>query len=194
MTSVIARPRTSFYTWIYSTGAHSTSCHIAFAFVTCLVSAASALSPNKQQGSAEDCFGSVQQKYLAEDLSTHIAVMTRLYNDFGSATRDRLEGNINSINFPEFHKHTNDTFSAVNEDTKSTNEVELKKQLLQCAKRERKCVDNALAKLLSEMEENAEDGEVRRQRQKANAVRLYVGAAKLYGDIYLARDLSKRAK
>ena len=169
---------------------------MVFAFVTCLAGAAAATPFKKQEQAAEDCFGSARQKYLAEDLSSHIAVMSRLYNDIGSAARDRVEGNVNSINFPEFHKPNNDTPFAGDNDTRSKYETKLKEELLQLARYERHWVEVALENLLSDMGEIPRyDGAVSQRRtRKANAFRLYAGAAKLYGDIYTARDLSNRVE
>ncbi|KKY15986.1 putative ent-kaurene synthase [Diplodia seriata] len=56
-------------------------------------------STNKDE---EDCFPLVSQKYFAADLCRHLATMCRMYNDYGSVRRDRVEGNLNSVDFAEF--------------------------------------------------------------------------------------------
>ena len=104
---IFSRPRRSFYTWLHTTGAESVSCPFSFAFLTCLLGATSVPAQERSQEPADDCFSSIRQKYLAQEACTHLAVMSRLYNDFGSVSRDLIEANVNSINFPEFHRGLN---------------------------------------------------------------------------------------
>lgn len=40
--------------------------------------------------------------YIAENLCHHLSNLCRIYNDYGSSSRDQDKGNLNSINFPEF--------------------------------------------------------------------------------------------
>lgn len=75
-------PRISFYSWAHTIGAISVSCPFSFAFFTCILRPSSLKSP--------DCFSFVRQKYLAADLCSHLAVMSRLYNDYSSISRDSL--------------------------------------------------------------------------------------------------------
>ena len=93
--AIFLNPCTSYYSWAHTTGAVSVSCPFSFAFFACLLGS----SPLRRG----DCFPLLGRKYLAADLCFHLAVMSRMYNDYGSITRDRLEANINSINFPGFH-------------------------------------------------------------------------------------------
>ena len=160
--SVFTASRNSFYTWAHSTGADSVSCPFSFAFLTCLISAFSATSHTKLPTS--DCFGSVRQKYLAEDLYSHLAVMSRLYNDTGSLKRDWLEANVNSINFPEFYSCIDDG------SPHATNERDLKETLLGLAEYERGCVDVALTRLLSDLKQDPVQATSKRQAQTVNAV------------------------
>lgn len=204
-TTIFATPRTSFHTWAHSTGADSVSCPFSFAFFTCLVGAAatpSSAPPRPQKPAAapaDDCFGSVRLKYLAGELCSHLAVMSRLYNDFGSVVRDRVEANVNSVNFPEFHSgavvHRWRSVSLTVDDEKAGRHVceeDLKGDLLVLARLEREAVDLACARLLEDIEGRPRENGVVRQTLKRNAVRLFVGVAKLYADIYVARDLSNR--
>ena len=168
-------PRTSFYSWAHSTGADSVSCPMSFAFFTCLLGS---LSP-----SSLDCFSSVQQKYMAHDLCSHLAVMSRLYNDYGSTARDRDEGNINSINFPEFNSnkeiHTNTEPSSV--------EVRLREDLLALSKYERDNANFVLEKFIVSLEANGS-----KDRLKTDGLQLFAKVSALYADMYVARDLSNR--
>ena len=193
-TKVFASPKTSFYNWAHSTGADSISCPFSFAFLTCLLGATSTHSLSPLQQVAADCFGSVGQKYLAEDFCSHLAVMSRLYNDFGSIVRDNLEGNINSVNFPEFHAYTVDPDTNGSVITGPSEEERLKGDLLKLAECERQNADLALIKLLSDIEKESSQGTTARKREKSNSIRLYAGVAKLYADIYVLRDLSNRVQ
>lgn len=192
-TSVFANPRQPFFNWAHTTGADSVSCPFSFAFLTCLLGAAPATTrnPSRPEGRADDCFGSARQKYLAQELCMHLAVMSRLYNDFGSVERDRLEANINSINFPEFHgcaaPRTEEEGAAAAE-----HEVKLKEDLLELAKHERQSADVAAERLLGELEGKGEAGGARKKKEKADAIRLFIGVTRLYADLYVARDLSNR--
>ncbi|KAL8687602.1 MAG: hypothetical protein Q9218_006270, partial [Villophora microphyllina] len=98
VTKVWLWPGNSHYIWAHTTGAVHTTCAFSFQYYLCLLghSAFGYPSPN--------IFDSAYTKYLAGDLCTHLAVMSRLYNDYGSVLRDDAESNINSINFPEFHR------------------------------------------------------------------------------------------
>ncbi len=193
-TTIITGPRTSFYVWAHSIGADSISCPMSFAFLACLVGAMNSPLQEKRQRSAADCFESVRQQYLAEDLCSRLAVMSRLYNDFGSVVRDRLEANINSINFPEFHSHSSEGIVPAEHDSDSINEEKLKGDLLRLAQDERQNADVALLKLLSDLKGKPGDHRIGSQGRRVNAVRLFTGVTKLFADIYVSRDLSNRIR
>ena len=189
---IFEKARTSFYTWVHSTGADSISCPFSFAFLTCLTSASSRDLNRKLIGLASDCFGSVRQKYLAQELSSHLATMSRLYNDYGSLERDRLEANINSINFPEFHVRPCSFSADTDGHVEALTEIQLKRDLLELAELERRYADDALDRLLKEMDNNRGGISRKEVTRKAKAVKLFAGVAKLYADIYVTRDLSNR--
>ena len=104
-------PRSSFYSWTHTTASKHISAPFSFAFYTCLI--------GSTLGNGDSCFLSARQDYLAQDLSLHLAVMSRLYNDYASVPRDRAEKNLNSVNFPEHHQGAIAGSSGlpVNEDT-----------------------------------------------------------------------------
>lgn len=122
----------------------------------------------------------------------HLAVMSRLYNDFGSVERDRIEANINSINFPEFPKYA----SHENSDTEKAtarHKRRLKEDLLELAKHERRSAEMAAERLLEDLEASGgQGGGIRKRKEKADALRLFIGVTSLYADLYVARDLSNR--
>lgn len=168
-------PRTSFYTWAHTIGAVSVSCPFSFAFFTCILRPSSLQSP--------DCFSSVRQKYLAGDLCSHLAVMSRLYNDYSSLSRDHTEGNINSIDFAEFHGYAR--HSSASDKEQKAKELRLKKDLLCLAQYERECADAVAEKLVKDLSSDRGVG-----KMKAKSVMLFVGVVALYADMYVAKDLS----
>lgn len=168
-TAVFLNPCTSYYSWAHTTGAVSVSCPFSFAFFACLLG-----SSPLQRG---DCFPLLGRKYLAADLCFHLAVMSRMYNDYGSITRDRLEANINSINFPEFHS------SPVHDP--EAKEQDLKTNLLALAQYERQCADTIAERLVTELRTSFGDGAA-----KARGLTLFVGVTGLYADMYVAKDFS----
>ncbi len=182
-TSIFSSARQSFYSWVHNTGAESVSCPLSFAFLTCLLGATSSSAHKLPQEPADDCFGSARQQYLAQELCTHLAVMSRLYNDYGSVERDRIEANINSINFPEFHR-TSSGIATVKDESR------LKEEVLELAKIERQSADVTSEAFFRDLEGAIAAGGRSREKGKANAVRLFIGVTRLYADIYVARDLS----
>ena len=184
---IFTSPRTSYYTWAHTIGAESVSSPFSFAFFCCLLGATTSPSTGPK-----DCFPSVFEKHLARDLSGHLAVMSRLYNDYGSLERDRLEANINSVNFPEFHNayylgHDTSGSGSSNEINKTH---KLKEDLLALAQYERCSAESAGNKLLDTLRTSG----LRKDRAKADGVELFIGVAALYADIYVAKDLSNHVE
>jgi hypothetical protein len=77
--------------WARGTASDDTSCPFSFSFFACLIS-----KPGKH------CFAGPRAQYFSQSLCRHLATMCRQYNDYGSATRDAEEGNVNSFDFPDF--------------------------------------------------------------------------------------------
>ncbi|MCJ1438192.1 hypothetical protein MMC27_007579 [Xylographa pallens] len=180
-TVVFSTPRSPYSIWATTTGAESVSCPFSFAFFTCLLGLSS--------GESGDSYSSTYQRYLAQDLCTRLAVMSRMYNDYGSIARDRAEANINSVNFPEFHSRSIEQQQSASSQDVQASETMLKAELLSLAQYERACVDTAMEALLRNMETGTRTG-----KAKADGVRLFAGVTALYADIYVARDLSNSLK
>lgn len=178
-TGVFWTPKTSYYNWANTIGAVSVSCPFSFAFFTCLLQSTSL--------QFADCFPCVRQRYLADDLCSRLAVMSRLYNDYGSVARDRAEGNINSIDFPEFYTSPHD--NALSGEGQAAKEVRLKADLLGLAQYERECAGTVAERLVKDLRRGFGDG-----KTKARCVMLFVGVVDLYADMYVAKDLSNRIK
>lgn len=186
-------PRTAYYTWTHTTAAEHISCPFSFAFYACLLGSSST-SPSNSNNVRDDCFPSAVQKYLAQDLCTHLAVMSRLYNDYASIARDRAEKNLNSVNFPEFHPpsllHTSATVTThttyLNDDEL---ESKLKTAVLQLAEYERACVGMVAGRLVEGLKASGKMG-----KRTADAVGLFVAVTELYAEMYVVRDLTNRVK
>jgi hypothetical protein len=103
--------------------------------------------------------------------------MCRQYNDFGSIARDRLEGNLNSVDFAEFESETEKQGSV---DQKAVGGKK-KAEIFQIAEYERRCLDAALSKL-----GQCWDADL------MSMIKLFVCVTDLYGQIYVARDIGVR--
>lgn len=180
-------PRTSHYTWGHTTAASHTSCPLSFRFYTCLLGHRS----SDASFPSADVFDLGYTKYLAEDVSSHVAVMIRLSNDYGSIARDEGECNINSVNFPEFQicteLNTDPTLDEAHAGKQQTRQA--KGQLLRLVQYERRCVDEACAALFENLESTS-----KKAWNTRDAVELFVGVAKMYAELYEARDISNRVK
>ncbi|RHZ63609.1 terpene synthase family protein [Aspergillus thermomutatus] len=159
--------RSSFYRWVYSTSSDHTSCPYSFAFYQCLLGFEHA-STNAA------CFRTGEEKYIAEAMCRHLAVMCRMYNDYGSLARDRDEQNVNCVNFPEFAQ------------AGPKSDAVRQKQLFSLAEFERSNVERGL-EVLAEMA--ARDRAKTRVLEK---VQMFCDVTDLYGQIYVARDIASR--
>lgn len=111
-------------------------------------------------------------RYLAADFGARVALMSRMYNDLGSVVRDRAEGNVNCVDFAELNNGQGPETA--------------KKRLVELAQYERDAAGWVGARLMSELR----SGEGKDKVRKAAAVRLFLGVAELYADVYEVKDLS----
>ncbi|KAM0805418.1 hypothetical protein BDR22DRAFT_969133 [Usnea florida] len=206
-------PASSYYTWVHTTSADHTSCPFVFTFYTCLIAPTPGI----------ECFTTVEQQYVAQDVARRLSTMCRMYNDYGSVARDRAEGNLNSLNFPEFaRKETSKSCNCeaateacgcsnqvaeseqkgtttpatgartlLDENVRDVNEKQVigeyekaKKSLFWLAEYERRGMDAALQEL----------GRLVADEGLMEKVRLFVDVTDLYGQMYVARDLTERVK
>ncbi|KAJ8120179.1 hypothetical protein ONZ43_g3048 [Nemania bipapillata] len=176
--------RESFFHWVRTTSADHTSCPYSFAFISCLIS--SSLTPG------QDCFPSTTQKYLAEALCWRLATMCRMYNDYGSVGRDKKEGNLNSVNFPEFQAPQNMTQAKPSTNVSGDSR---KDTLLALAEYERKDLDTIVARLDLEINSQETPPEIKsREKRKMEILRMFIDVTDLYGQIYVIRDIASRMK
>jgi hypothetical protein len=160
--------RGTYYSWVQSTGADTTQSPAIFLFFCCLAAAP-----------GEPFFRGVRQHYLSSALSRHLANLCRQYNDYGSASRDLAEGNLNSLNFPEFHEMMmrGEHWAAAKRGT------DPKTDLLFVAEYERECLEHAITRLSAVM-----------GPREMDALRVFVDTVDLYGQIYAARDISNHVR
>ena len=181
---IFTSARTSYYTWVHTTGGDSVSCPMSFAFFTCILGAFCS-----RKGNAENCFFSAHRRYLASDLCARLAVMSRMYNDIGSVARDRAEKNVNSVNFAAFHTSCNDGHETASEVVPEAQDwTQPINDLLVLARYEREMADSVGDRLLSDLRSTG----LRKDLCKADGIDLFMGVTALYADLYVARDLSNR--
>lgn len=82
----------NYWDWVRSISAVHTSCPYSWDWVSCRMTS--------ERG--DEPFPTALTKYLSAELGQHLAVMCRMYNSYGSLARDKAEGNLNSMDFPEF--------------------------------------------------------------------------------------------
>jgi len=169
-------PRGTYYSWVRTTSADNTHCPFTFLFFSCLA----APKPS------EPFFKGVRQHYLSNALCRHLANLCRQYNDYGSVARDQAESNLNSLNFPEFHEPYRPQEDGGQAEIRD--EGAMKKDLFFIAEYERECLNHAIDKL------NAEMTTSKQGVWKSNALRSFVDTVDLYGQIYVARDITNRVK
>ena len=102
-----------------------------------------------------------------------------MYNDLGSVKRDVREGNLNSINFPEFSFRGKKRLAVDMEETGSEHAYS---ELMWIAEYERRGLVIALGML----------GEELGRDQLWKAIKLFVDLTDLYGQLYVARDIGDR--
>lgn len=171
-------PRGTYYSWVRNTSADNTHSPFTFVYFSCLAAPAR----------GEPFFHGTRQHYLSSALSRHLANLCRQYNDFGSVARDRLEGNLNSLNFPEFHEQNDLWMKERVAGDELRDEKAMKQDLFAIAEYERECLDHVSSKLGAELR-NSKRGEV-----KWRALQTFISTVDLYGQIYVARDITNRVK
>ncbi|KAK8043770.1 hypothetical protein PG994_012608 [Apiospora phragmitis] len=179
-------PKRSFYNWVRSTSADHTSCPFSFIFFVCLVAG--------QPGSHfHDAFAMSKTAYVLEDLCRHLASLCRMYNDYGSVSRDRAEANLNSVDFPEFQEarphgqqQNYEPLSAPSSASASSLLEDAKKELMWIAEYERRGLNRAVA----ELEKIAAAGAC--SRELVEALEVFCNVTDLYGQIYVIRDIAAR--
>lgn len=202
--------RSSYFTWVHTTGANDTGCPFSFQFFACLVSYSSMIKGKCKEKSdcGKYCFESTRAGYVAQSLARRLAVMCRMYNDYGSMVRDKTEGNLNSLDFAEFHvtsvqsamrrksgdpPSTNENRPEVPDNcevnwNRPTNGMKLgawdektsKEELMEIAEFERMGMELAMRRL----EQIIQDKDVLRM------VRVFVDVTDTFGLLYVQKDIA----
>src|SRR6201996_4519740 len=153
-------PASSYLKWVRTLGSDHVSGFSSSAFFFCH------LSPNGE------VFPSPELKFIAQDCVSHISVLCRIWNDWGSMTRDIAERNINGMNFPEF---------------RGMDEQEVKIHMRHISDYERRCLHKALEELrdtaCSQMGEKC-------GTSWFDAFSLFFRGAEVYNSIYEFKDIS----
>ncbi|KAG9229804.1 hypothetical protein BJ875DRAFT_521962 [Amylocarpus encephaloides] len=155
----------SYYAWTHTTAAAHSCSPLSLAFFRCLF--------------PQDIAGrkvSAEEQYLIQDLWMHFGNKARMENDRASVRRDRNEGNLNSLDFPEFTRWVDrdDIKVAV-------------AQLTRIIEYEKKC-----CKLGFEALAALEDG--KKKNSQIEALRFYYFLVDIYNDVYVLKDISSERK
>lgn len=160
----------SFFKWSRGPAADHIGLPLTLSFLLCLISR-----------NGKDSFETAEAKYFAEDMVRHLAACARMYNDYGSVVRDRDEDNLNGVNFPEFSTQSKGEDSNGADDGEEEEMGKKKKQLLELAKYEERCVDGGMKELEGLCGERV-----------MGVVRVFRSVVDVYNQMYVARDLSPR--
>ncbi|KAK2038154.1 ent-kaurene synthase [Colletotrichum somersetense] len=166
-------PTTSYFSWARSIGTNHIASPLYFAFLSCLIPQTVC-----QSLAGRDILPTAEEKYYAEAVSKHSGCMCRIYNDLGSISRDAMEGNINSLNYPEFDH---------------TVAKEKKGALWDIAQFERAAWEHALERLEEATKRRmASMGGKEKKDTEARMKywRMYCHITDLYGQIWVIRDYS----
>ncbi|KAL4736668.1 hypothetical protein BDV11DRAFT_211022 [Aspergillus similis] len=179
----------TYYHWVHFIGSADTSCTLASLFFLCLIS-----EPGKF------CFQHPKAQYLSRTVTHHLSVMCRQYNDYGSAVRDREEGNLNSLDFFEIQQEAQAGTAA--SELRMSNGVSsfvsgtqpfpqpaclspsANGSLIEIAEFERSCMELALQRL--------EDTPGTLDALKR--FRVFVDVTDLFGQVYVLKDLTGRVR
>ncbi|MCJ1351255.1 MAG: hypothetical protein MMC33_001239 [Icmadophila ericetorum] len=153
-------PRRSFFDWVRSISANHTGGPFAFSYILCLL------------GNQTDALETAEEKFIGEDISRHISTACRMINDWGSVDRDRLEYNLNSVDFYEF-----------SHEGQHGDVMKAKIELFQIAKYEQKCLDLALSEL-----------EKKSKSHMFNSIKAFCDVTNMYGELYVLKDLTPRVR
>ena len=154
-----------YHSWVNTTAAKHTSCHLSFAFMACVLSS--------RHANGQECFPSARISYLARDVCQQLAVLSRMYNDWASVARDRAEDNLNSINFLEFGENSDNT---------------ARQELYSLAEWTRKCATDTLEALKNAMQEAKVNTAI------IDGLTSFSETTILYAEMYVVKDLTSRAK
>jgi len=120
--------------------------------------------------------------------------MSRLFNDWSSVVRDQKEGNLNSLNFPEFCAGSCD--ESLEGLKVSDKEVEtVRASLLHLSEYERQASRLAMTNLFEELEAHKKpDCTGTSFKALRKPIELFVYVTELFADMYVAKDLTNATR
>jgi hypothetical protein len=158
-TRVYSSPPSTYIKWVRTTAVEHGSWQYAFSFMICLLS------------NGEDFLHNLEIKYIAQDCVARLSVLARMWNDYGSLSRDRKEVNLNSMFFPEFVG-----------DNENKSDKELRMELERVANYEKRRLESSFTEL--EKVCGSEGSRV------YGAVNIFSNITDIYNEIYRIRDVS----
>jgi hypothetical protein len=177
-------PSMGYAPWLHVIGGGHIAATIALVWVQ-------ACMGHKIRGPCRDCFSNVKQKCMIWNVNTHSAKQLRMFNDYGSITRDAEERNLNSTNFPEFFGAGDAEWLHVNGAEKDAEfgVLQRKAMLLEAAQYERVKTNEELEGLYQELRAEGRKGD-----RIAEWFGLYLAGGDQFSDMYLYRDVTNSTK
>lgn len=153
-------PQTSYHTWLRTTGSSHRCAPLSLAYLLCLMSREQkqALMP--------------EETYVVQYICMHLGHKARLENDRASYARDKREGDLNSLDFPEF-RHV-------------SSEDDRKTHLAPIVDYERKCCVAGIETLRELQAEHKSPG----CEEVLTMLEFYLFLTDIYNDVYVMRDIS----
>jgi hypothetical protein len=153
-----------------------------------------ACAGSKVRDKGSDCFSTVKQKLMAWNANSHAAKQLRMFNDYGSVTRDCEERNLNSTDFPEFFgSNDREWIMRVADGADELDHkfvmMQRQKMLLDAALYERKRTNDELDELYAELRKEGRKGS-----KLADWLGLYYAGGDQFSDMYLLRDVTNSTK
>ena len=156
----------TFFDWVHGTSAYHVGGTLAFPRMICLLPG--------QRKSSREIFNTPEAKYLAQDLSKHLAILARMENDYGGFARDLHEHNLSSVHFlglPASHDHPAEELDI----------PKARQSLRQLAAFERECYERDMRMLKPLI-----------NVQTLKALRTFCNATDLGGQMYAVDDFSPK--
>jgi hypothetical protein len=177
-------PSMGYAPWLHVIGGGHIAATIALVWVQ-------ACMGNKIRGPGRDCFSSVKQKCMIWNANTHSAKQLRMFNDYGSITRDAEERNLNSTHFPDFFGAGDAEWLHVDgaEEDAEFGVLQRKAVLLEAAQYERDRTNEEMEGLYQELRAEGYMG-----KRLADWLGLYFAGGDQFSDMYLYRDVTNSTK
>jgi len=173
------KARTAYTTWTHTVGGGHISAPVSLAMAACYM--------GSWARKGHEGWSSIMQRMVAHETNIHVAAYCRMYNDYGSLSRDADECNLNSVNFPEFWV---DVEEGGSDEQYQKIYHDLKAELLEVAKHERLMANIMAEKFYASLSaENTSEAAL-----IASCMRVYFRSGEVFSDMYLTRDVTNNVK